>query len=414
VGKTDPYHTTTTNGVSSCYFSDGTIEAHFFKKIVGIYILTYAHRFFLVRNFSQVYMLSYAIMDVFFVVRFWAFSDLWIHLALISGINHILNIWVMGENREGKEVPPESRLHTDAGEALVSGNRPNKIAPVQTASPDFERITYGNLQWNQSLGVWDSARSQGGRNSDDNARPRVSQRDENPDKIKSDKSVVSTSVREKDVHESKDYSNNPESELTQKRVLRKVTLSQLEESLSKPKLPPKNPKETIPIPKVLFQPESQPDARIELPSLESLKPNMNLPDLLDEFENLENTPTNTHPNVPPTSSLNPITNSVVSPIETNKPPSWGSLHNLVDKKKLISQVLSSRANKLKFENDSKRSSPTNHARTVNSNFVPSRKPESNPNSDSQMDDSDIYDALFDLINQGIVIIDINMSILFSN
>jgi hypothetical protein len=370
----------------------------------------------LVRNFSQVYMLSYAIMDVFFAVKFWAYSDLWIHLALISVINHILNIWVIGEKRDGKEVPPESRLHTDAGEALVTGHRSNKIAPVYTASQDFERITYGNLQWNQSLGVWHSARSQGGRNSDDIARPLVSQRDENPDNIKSEKSVKSTSVREKDIHESKDYSNNPESEITQKRVLRKVTLSPSEESIIKPKLPPKSPKENVPIPEVLLQVESPADARLDLPSLDSLKPNMNLPDLLDEFENLENTPTNTNtnPNLPPISSPCPITNSVVSPIETNKPPSWGSLHNIVDKKRLFSQVLSSRANKLKFENDSKRSSPTNHAPTVNSNFVPSRKPQSNPNSDSQMDDSDIYDALFDLINQGIVIIDINMRILFSN
>jgi hypothetical protein len=311
-------------------------------------------------------------------------------------------------------VPPESRLHTDAGEALVSGHRSNKIAPVQTASPDFEKITYGNLQWNESLGVWDSARSQAGRISDDIARPLVSQRDENPDKIKSDKSVVSTSVREKDIHESKDYSNNPEIELTQKRVLRKVTLGQSEESLSKPKLPPKNPNETVPIPEVLLQPESQPDARIDLPSLDSLKPNMNMPELLDEFENIENTPTNTHPNLPPDSSPNPITNSILSPIETNKPPSWESLRNLVDKKKLMSQVFSYRANKSKYENDSKRSSPTNHAPTVNSNFVPSKNQQLNPNPDSQMDDSEIYDALFDLINQGIVIIDINMSILFSN
>jgi signal transduction histidine kinase len=52
----------------------------------------------------------------------------------------------MGEKKPGKEVPPESRLHTDAGEALVTGYRSNKINPVQTASPDFERITCGNMQ----------------------------------------------------------------------------------------------------------------------------------------------------------------------------------------------------------------------------------------------------------------------------
>jgi hypothetical protein len=60
-------------------------------------------------------MLSYAVMDVFFVVKFRGFSDLWIQLALLSGINHILNIWVLRKNGTPKEGPPENRLNTDTG-----------------------------------------------------------------------------------------------------------------------------------------------------------------------------------------------------------------------------------------------------------------------------------------------------------
>lgn len=143
---------------------------------------------------------------------------------------------------------------------------------------------------------------------------------------------------------------------------------------------------------------------------------MNLPDLLDEFENLEGTPKDPSPGFSP----NLINSQVDSPMDTKisdtKISDRRSLQKITDKKKMFSQVFSSRVNKLKFENDSKRSFVNSQAQTVNSNFMSSirHQPGPNSNSDDKMDDSDIYDALFDLINQGIVIIDINMRILFSN
>jgi hypothetical protein len=130
------------------------------------------------------------------------------------------------------------------------------------ANADFEGIPYGNLQRNQNLDPNDSARSQVRINSDDIARPLVTPRDENPTQIKSEKSGVS-SAREKDVHESKDYSNNPESERNPNRVLRKVTLGPSEESISKGRLPPQSPKEDVPIPEVLLKLEATPDAELD-------------------------------------------------------------------------------------------------------------------------------------------------------
>lgn len=172
----------------------------------------------------------------------------------------------MHKNKSGKEGPPENRLNTDAGEALVTGNGSNKVAPVQTANANFQRITYGNLQRNQNLDVHDSARSHGGRMSDDIARPLMTQRDENAAQIISEKSGLS-SARDKDLHESKDYSNNPESEKTQKRVLRKVTLCPSEESIGIGRFPPKSPKEDVPMPEVLaevlLQLEATPDAKFD-------------------------------------------------------------------------------------------------------------------------------------------------------